>query len=226
MKEKRYKGHSMYESTTSQYKNIYQGKSFQIYLLFLWRHLWCTLPEKNQWNPEMTEMLETFHTLLTLKNLPWCCLFSAWWEYSGMVKGNILEWRKTPHDIFCRFNADINDFLRMPWSIFYRWNSGPSLWLVRPWLRNSVVSVCQGLRVGWVGSFNDGVQEYLFLDGWSYIDLLVFSYIDWPVSLLLHGQATNCLNTTGTSCMITKAIKKWYVSDTRAHCYMWTPFSA
>ena len=35
MKEKRYKGHSMYENTTSQYKNIHQEKSFQIHFLFL-----------------------------------------------------------------------------------------------------------------------------------------------------------------------------------------------
>ena len=35
LKEKRYKGHSMYENTTSQYMNIYQEKSFQIYLLSL-----------------------------------------------------------------------------------------------------------------------------------------------------------------------------------------------
>ena len=35
MKEKRYKGHSMYVNTASQYKNIYQENSFQIHLLFL-----------------------------------------------------------------------------------------------------------------------------------------------------------------------------------------------
>ena len=35
MKEKRHKGHSMYENTTTQFKNIYQEKSFQIHLIFL-----------------------------------------------------------------------------------------------------------------------------------------------------------------------------------------------
>ena len=35
MKEKRYKGHSMYVNTTSQYNNIYQEKRKQIHWLFL-----------------------------------------------------------------------------------------------------------------------------------------------------------------------------------------------
>ena len=35
MKEKRYKGHSMYENTTAQSKNIHQEESFQIHLIFL-----------------------------------------------------------------------------------------------------------------------------------------------------------------------------------------------
>ena len=42
MKEKRLKDYSMYENTTSQYKNINQEKSFQIHLLFL--HAILSLP--------------------------------------------------------------------------------------------------------------------------------------------------------------------------------------
>ena len=35
MKEQRFKGHSMYENITSQYKNIHQEKSVQIHLQFM-----------------------------------------------------------------------------------------------------------------------------------------------------------------------------------------------
>ena len=38
MKEKRYKGHSMYEDTTSQYENIYQEKKFSNRFAILARH--------------------------------------------------------------------------------------------------------------------------------------------------------------------------------------------
>ena len=45
MKEKSYKGHSMYENNTCPYKNIYQENSFQIHLQFLHAILEVAYPQ-------------------------------------------------------------------------------------------------------------------------------------------------------------------------------------
>ena len=70
MKEKKYKDHSMYENTTTQYKNINQEKSVHIHLLFLHDILEVAYLQ--------TPKILKLQKLQKLR--PRSCFFSVWWE--------------------------------------------------------------------------------------------------------------------------------------------------
>ena len=88
----------------------------------------------------------------------------------------------------------------MPWSTCYRWKAVRPLWLVRARLRNSVISVFQGLRVGYFNSrmaCKNSKWIWKLSSWWMFLYWLVSILIHWItlVSLLRHFRATPLVQT-------------------------------
>ena len=87
--EKRYKGHSMYENTTTQYKNIYQEKKLSDPFAILACHPWSSLPT----SPEKLK-LQNFSTMLSRPVICSIEKMKKWHEIpSKLISKNVLTIR-------------------------------------------------------------------------------------------------------------------------------------